>query len=40
MSGAITCGSHATFMNALADLGIYVIIPVVSGGTFYANTLR
>jgi hypothetical protein len=27
-------------MNALAALGIYVIVPVVSGGPFYANTLR
>ena len=27
-------------MNALAARGIYAIIPVVSGGPFYSNTLR
>ena len=40
LSGNITCGSHAAFMNALAAKGIYVIVPVISGGPFYANTLR
>jgi hypothetical protein len=39
-AGLVTCGSHAAFMNALAAKGIYVIVPVVSGGGFYANTLR
>lgn len=34
------CGSHGRFMNALADEGIYAVVPVISGKPFDSNTLR